>query len=258
MNSSSVSLKFTFLGTADSAQVPVYNCTCAACARAHHDSAYVRTPCSALLQFSGQQWIIDSGRMDLAQLFPAPSLDGILQTHYHADHAQGLLHLRWGVDLRIPVWGPADPVGFADLYKHSGILDFSQPWVAFETRCINGLKVTALPLNHSRMCFGYLLESPTGSIAYLTDTVGLPVETYEWLAHQSLDYCIVDCSEPPRSQTPRNHNDVNMALAMCKELNIKKLVFTHIGHELDCWLMENQALLPKHVVIATDGMSIEV
>lgn len=64
----------------------------------------------------------------LTERFPPRSFAGILQTHYHADHAQGLLHLRWGQGLVVPVHGPADPEGLADLYKHPGILDFSQPF----------------------------------------------------------------------------------------------------------------------------------
>jgi len=109
MGGFSMAFTLTFLGTGDSAQVPVYNCLCAACERAQMDPTFKRRPCSALLQIADQQWLIDSGRMDLVERFPAPSLDGILQTHYHADHAQGLLHLRWGVNIRIPVWGPEDP-----------------------------------------------------------------------------------------------------------------------------------------------------
>lgn len=247
----------TFLGTGDSAQVPVYNCYCPACELARQNASFIRKPCSVLLHLDGQQWIIDSGRMDLSELFPAPSLYGILQTHYHADHAQGLLHLRWGVNLRLPVWGPDDPVGFADLYKHPGILDFSQPWQEFETRKVQNVTITAVPLNHSRPCLGYVIEKGQFCIAYLTDTVGLPVSTYEWLKQKKMNYCIVDCSMPPMPTTPRNHNDVTTALKMCEGLHIDKLLFTHIGHELDEWLMQHERDLPAHVSIAYDGMVIE-
>lgn len=58
----------------------------------------------------------------------------------------------------IPVHGPADPEGLADLYKHPGILDFSQPFGAFERRQWGALAATALPLVHSKPTFGYLLE----------------------------------------------------------------------------------------------------
>lgn len=250
-------MKLTFLGTADSAQLPVYNCLCPACMCAHSDPYYVRRPSSVLVQSGSEQWLVDSGGMDLCQRFPPGSLSGILQTHYHADHAQGLLHLRWGVNLRLPVWGPDDPVGFADLYKHPGILDFSQPWQEFETREVQNVTITAVPLNHSRPCLGYVIEKGQFCIAYLTDTVGLPVSTYEWLKQKKMNYCIVDCSMPPMPTTPRNHNDVTTALKMCEGLHIDKLLFTHIGHELDEWLMQHERDLPAHVSIAYDGMVIE-
>lgn len=102
-------MRLTLLGTGDARQVPVYGCDCPACRNARADAGLRRRPCSALLECAGQRWLIDSGLVDLCERFPPHSLDGILQTHYHADHAQGLLHLRWGQGLVIPVHGPADP-----------------------------------------------------------------------------------------------------------------------------------------------------
>lgn len=164
-------MRLTLLGTGDARQVPVYGCDCPACRNARADAGLRRRPCSALLECAGQRWLIDSGLVDLCERFPPHSLDGILQTHYHADHAQGLLHLRWGQGLVIPVHGPADPEGLADLYKHPGILDFSQPFGAFERRQWGALAATALPLVHSKPTFGYLLEGFRGG----NDTAsGLP------------------------------------------------------------------------------------
>lgn len=73
-----------------------------------------------------------------------------------------------------------------------------------------------------------------------------------------MNYCIVDCSFPPQPITPRNHNDVTSALAMCAGLVIEQLLFTHIGHELDEWLLQNERDLPDHVSIAYDGMKIHI
>ncbi|EGH47080.1 carbon-phosphorus lyase complex accessory protein, partial [Pseudomonas syringae pv. pisi str. 1704B] len=110
-------MRLTLLGTGDARQVPVYGCQCAACTAALNNHDLRRLPCSALIECADQRWLIDSGLTDLTERFPPRSLSGILQTHYHADHAQGLLHLRWGQGLVIPVHGPADPEGLADLYK---------------------------------------------------------------------------------------------------------------------------------------------
>nr|WP_256672600.1 phosphonate metabolism protein PhnP [Pseudomonas sp. C1C7] len=243
----------TLLGTGDARQVPVYGCECQACARARINERWRRRPCCALIECGEQRWLIDSGLPDLTERFAPRSFNGILQTHYHADHAQGLLHLRWGQGLTVPVHGPADPEGLADLYKHPGILDFSQPFEPFETRTFGTLNVTPLPLLHSKPTLGYLLQGEGRRIAYLTDTVGLPPATTAYLQRQPLDLLVLDCSIPPQPQAPRNHNDLNLALQCIEALQPKAAVLTHVGHTLDAWLMEHGGELPGNVSVGFDG-----
>lgn len=246
-------MRLTLLGTGDARQVPVYNCSCSACASARVNPARRRGPCCALIECGTQLWLIDSGLTDLCERFPPHSLSGILQTHYHADHAQGLLHLRWGQGLIIPVHGPDDPEGLADLYKHPGILDFSQPFAAFERRQLGELSVTALPLNHSKLTFGYLIEGEGRRIAYLTDTLGVPDASAEVLRQQPLDLLVLDCSTAPQPIAPRNHNDLTRALEVALQLQPRETVLTHIGHSFDAWLLEHPDALPAGVSLAFDG-----
>lgn len=247
-------MRLTLLGTGDARQVPVYGCTCRACERARQQPEYRRLPCSGWVECGDQRWLIDSGLPDLTERFPPRSFNGILQTHYHADHAQGLLHLRWGHGLVVPVHGPADPEGLADLYKHPGILDFSQPFAAFERRELGALSVTALPLLHSKPTLGYLLEGEGRRIAYLTDTVGLPDETFAYLSRQVLDVLVLDCSMPPQAIAPRNHNDLTLALEIIERLAPGEGVLTHVGHTLDAWLLDPAQCLPPRVRVARDGL----
>lgn len=253
-------MKFSLLGTGDSAQVPVYNCACAACRRAHDEPAYRRLPASALLETDQGVWLIDSGLSDLTQRFEPGFLQGIFQTHYHADHAQGLLHLRWGVNMSLPVYGPDDTSGFADLYKHPGILDFSQPFSAFETRQMPGFSVTALPLNHSKLTYGYVFidKQTQQSIAYLTDTVGLNRQVIEHLTALKPDLMIIDCTYQPLEQANRNHNDLSIVQGLQQEIQAKRVVLTHISHGFDCWLMEHEASLADNFQIARDTMSFSL
>lgn len=251
-------MRLTLLGTGNARQVPVYNCNCPACDSARVYPARRRGPCSALIECGAQRWLIDSGLTDLCERFPPHSLSGILQTHYHADHAQGLLHLRWGQGLIIPVHGPDDPQGLADLYKHPGILDFSQPFRALEQRQLGELSVTALPLNHSKPTLGYLLEGVDAGgsnrrIAYLTDTLGVPAASAAVLMQQPLDVLVLDCSTAPQATAPRNHNDLTRALEVVEHLQPKQAVLTHIGHSFDAWLLENPDALPPGVNLAFDG-----
>jgi phosphoribosyl 1,2-cyclic phosphate phosphodiesterase len=248
-------MRLTILGSGNARQVPVYNCDCVACCRARADSAWRRGPCCALIECGSQRWLVDSGLTDLTERFAPGSLSGILQTHYHADHAQGLLHLRWGLGMRIPVHGPEDPEGLADLYKHPGILDFSQPFAALELRELGELSVTALPLNHSKPTLGYLFDGMGRRIAYLTDTLGVPDVSLTVLRQRPLDLLVLDCSSPPQD-APQNHNDLTGALAVIAELNPDQAVLTHIGHNLDAWLLDHPDALPTGVSLAGDGQTL--
>lgn len=248
-----MSMQLQLLGTGSAAQVPVYNCACMACERARNDDRYRRGPSCALLECGEQRWLIDSGLTDLTERFSPGSLSGIFQTHYHADHAQGLLHLRWGKGLRIPVIGPADPEGLADLYKHPGILDFSRKGTDFQAMSFGELTVTPVPLAHSRPTHGYVFESAGRRIAYLTDTLGLPEPTKAWLQSRPLDLLVLDCSFAPLPQAPRNHNDLTHALQIVGDLTVAKTVLTHIGHAFDVWLADHADRLPDAVHIAHDG-----
>ncbi|WP_201289320.1 phosphonate metabolism protein PhnP [Pelistega ratti] len=249
-------IKFEFLGTGSSSQVPVYNCSCIACQRAVNDSRYIRRPASAVISDTQGKWLIDSGRMDLTILFAPQALKGIFQTHYHADHAQGLLQLRWGVNVKIPVYGPIDEVGFADLYKHPGILDFQAGFEPFDIRNFGDFSMMALPLEHSKPTVGYLLSTPNGeNLVYLTDTIGLREDVLQFLGAIPLKYAVIDCSYPPATE-PRNHNDLTMALSLLEVLGAEQSFLTHIDHKLDAYLIENPDVLPEHIALAQDGMSV--
>ena len=244
-------MQLTFLGTGDVRQVPVYGCDCPACTSARRDSRRRRKPCSALLELAELRILLDGGLTDLTERFAPGELSAILLTHYHVDHVQGLFHLRWGLNDKIPVYGPDDRNGCADLLKHPGILDFRPPLTALVPFWLGELKITPLPLQHSKPTFGYLFEHGGRQIAYLTDTLGLPEETERFLQGFANLEMVIDCSQPPRPMPPRNHNDLNLVLAIHQRLQPTRTWLTHISHEMDTWLIDNE--LPHNLVAARDG-----
>ncbi|PSL16232.1 5-phospho-alpha-D-ribosyl 1,2-cyclic phosphate phosphodiesterase [Marinobacterium halophilum] len=245
-------MKLIFLGTGDVRQVPVYGCKCDACQAARADARLRRRPCSALLDTGRHRILIDGGLTDLAERFAPGDLAAILLTHYHVDHVQGLFHLRWGVNDSIPVYGPDDHNGCADLLKHPGILDFRPPLTPLMPFTLGDVEITPLPLQHSKPTFGYLFELKGQRIAYLTDTVGLPENTEAFLAQFDELEIVIDCSQPPQTQPPRNHNDLNLVLAIHQRLQPKQTWLTHLSHDMDAWLMTHK--LPTGVRVARDGL----
>jgi len=247
-------MQLTFLGTGGAQQVPVFGCECAVCQRARHNPIFRRQPCSAKLDYQGEVTLIDAGLPTLAQQFRAGEIQRFWLTHYHMDHVQGLFPLRWGVGNAIPVYGPPDENGCDDLFKHPGILDFQPPFQPFVTRQFGNIDLTPLPLNHSKITFGYLINTAQATIAYLTDTAGLPLATAKYLEDVKLDALVLDCSHPPRDKPDKNHNDIHQALAIHQQLTPAKTYLTHISHQLDLWFEQHD--LPENVIAAHDGLQL--
>lgn len=244
-------MRITFLGTGAAGGVPLFGCDCAACRIATENVDYAREPCSALIESGESRILIDGGLMDLHRRFAPGKLDAILLTHFHPDHVQGLFHLRWGKGPGIPVFIPPDAEGCADLFRHPGILHFS-PQIAFAQFEIGGLKITPVPLTHSKPTFGYVFELAGGpAFAYLTDTCGLPRETREFLQQLNLGGLAIDCSFPP-SGTPKGHNDWDTTLAIIAAVNPSRAWLTHISHDLDRWRLSTHPELPAHILVAQD------
>ncbi|OQW85900.1 MAG: phosphonate metabolism protein PhnP [Rhodoferax ferrireducens] len=245
-------MRVTFLGTGDAGGVPLYGCNCPACTRARAVTDFQRRPCTALVESGDSRILIDAGLTDLAERFPPGSLSAIVLTHFHPDHVQGLFHLRWGTGDRIPVYGPPDAEGCADLYKNHGLLEFRR-LSKFEPVTLGKLTLTPLPLIHSKVTFGYAIEdSGSQRFAYLTDTVGLPAQTEQFLRAWQPGLVALDCTHPPQGDFPRNHNDVGLALAIAETLSPAKVWLTHISHEMDYWLLQNASDLPSHIQVAHD------
>jgi phosphoribosyl 1,2-cyclic phosphate phosphodiesterase len=245
-------MRITFLGTGAAGGVPLYGCSCAACSVAKTNAAFAREPCSALIESGTTRILIDGGLMDLHKRFAPGELDAIVLTHFHPDHVQGLFHLRWGKGPGIPVFMPPDPDGCADLFRHPGLLNF-RPQKAFSAFQIGGLKVTPVPLIHSKPTFGYLFEVTSGlTFAYLTDTRGLPHDTQHFLQTIKPDGLAIDCSFPPSDQ-PRGHNDWTMALDCIEAVNPARAWLIHISHELDNWRLSTNPYLPNRIKVALDG-----
>lgn len=247
-------MRVILLGTGAAGGIPLFRCDCAVCARARALTTHARRPCSALVEAGGTSVMIDAGRTDLADVLAKRHPAAILLTHYHVDHVQGLFELRWGRGEPLPVIGPDDPDGCADLYRHSGMLDFSPVATALETFPLGALRITPVRLNHSKPCLGYVIEHEGGRLAYLTDTVGLPDASAEYLAGNRPDLVVIDCSHPPSEAAPRNHNSLIQALAIRDRLQPARTVLTHIGHEMDQWLLEHEDELPADVELGWDEL----
>lgn len=247
-------MRLTFLGTGAAGGVPLWGCDCAVCTLARVDITARRQPNCALLEAGGTRLLIDAGVMDVAERFPPGALDAVLVTHFHADHVQGLFHLRWGKG-ELQVYTPHDSEGCADLYKYPGPLQFTQ-LSKFEQIALGEVRITAVPLVHSKPTLGYCIEHDGARLAYLSDCRELPPATLEFLQRWQPHTLCLDCTFPPDAPQPRNHFDLTEALALSRVFPDSEMVLMHIGHKLDVWLMDHPQDLSGGVMLARDGETV--
>lgn len=248
-------MQLTFIGTGSTSAAPLYGCACEICTDARIYPTLKRNPASVFIKAGNTRLLIDAGLHNLGERFPAGTFEAILVTHFHADHVQGLFPIRWGVGDKITVYSPPDTEGCADLYKNPGLLDFRTVH-KFEPFNIGEITITPVPLIHSKPTLGYCLACGDTRIAYLTDTVGLPPVTADFLKQWQPTQLILDCSFPPRLEIPKGHNDVTRAIESIALVQPKHALLTHIGHELDAWLKQNPDTLPSNVDVAHDNLVV--
>jgi phosphoribosyl 1,2-cyclic phosphate phosphodiesterase len=208
----------------------------------------------ATVEGAGGRLLIDGGVADLVERLSPADVSALLVTHFHVDHVAGLFALRWAKTATIPAFAPPDLDGCADLFKHPGPFEFRRP-PPFERFEVAGLGVTPVPLTHSKPTFGYCIDDRRSRLAYLTDTKGLPPDTAKFVQAFKPDLLILDCSYPPRNPPPRNHNDLPLAAECIAQLQPRRTLLVHIGHELDAWLLDHPAL-PLNSLTGSDNTEI--
>jgi phosphoribosyl 1,2-cyclic phosphate phosphodiesterase len=254
-----LSYKLTFLGTGTSHGIPVIGCKCATCNSSNPKNKRFRS--SVLFCKDNKNLLIDTTpefrlqalRADLCQL------EGVLYTHTHADHLNGIDDLRVFTNKKsLPIYGSALTIEHIEsrfeyvLGKKKEIFTsiprlYSNVLEPYKKYNIAGFEVTPLVINHGDLpIFGYRIFD----VAYLTDTNNIPEKTMEYL--KDLDLLVLVALQ---HHTHLTHFNKKGAIEMARKIGAKKTLFTHIAHGLEH--EKDNADLPQNMALAYDTLQLE-
>ena len=231
-------MNLVFLGTADSAGIPVYGCSCLACEKARLDNK-TNLYTNSYIELNEKEIILIDCGYDVVHLFQEKEIKAIFLTHFHADHSQGLLRLRYSPK-KIPCFCPKDEQGFLDLFSRNFSIQYQ--WnELFKEIVVENIKFTPLPLIHGRSTHGYFIQA-NKNIAYLTDTKNLPKKTMDFLQKQNLDVIFLDACFDERFDR-ETHNNYLEAEKILDKLNAPQNFLIHANHFNFSYILKNQLKL---------------
>lgn len=252
-------MKITLLGTGSSTGIPVIGCQCPVCTSKNPKNQ--RTRASIFVKTEQTQLLVDTSTDFRKQVLQnqVHRIDAVLYTHAHADHIHGIDDLRCFNVIQegdIPIY--ADEKSLEKLKKYfdyifcdcsnTGFIPRLKPFALREEMKFSDLTVFSFPLSHgATTTYGFRF----GNVAYLTDVKTIPRASYDYL--QNLDLLILDAL---RYKPHPTHLNIFEALQEVEKIQPKRAIFTHITHDIDHEIVNQE--LPPNIEVGFDGMTLEI
>lgn len=253
-------MEIVFLGTGSSTGTPVIGCNCPTCTSS--DPRNKRTRCSiAVHTDSGGTLLVDTGPDLRLQALRENILrvDGVLYTHTHADHLNGIDDLRNFCFLQkqpIPIFG--NDIAIQDIRQRFSYA-FSAPGQHWDKPVLTahviedafelaGVKITPIPVMHGKLpILGYRINN----MAYITDVSDISELSMSLL--EGLDVLLLDCLHYRPHPT---HIHFEKSIEYALNIKPKETFFIHMTHQME--FSEASSKLPSNIMLAYDGLRIKL
>jgi phosphoribosyl 1,2-cyclic phosphate phosphodiesterase len=254
-----VSYSINFLGTGTSHGIPVIACDCETCRSTNIKNKRYRS--SVLFTKDNKSLLIDTTPEFRLQALRADirALDGVLYTHTHADHLNGIDDLRiFTMHEQLQIYGNENTVeeiekrfsyvvGMRDDCITSIPNLIPNVLIPYKRVNISGFDVTPIPIYHGKqLIYGYRIFN----VAYLTDTNNIPDESMKYL--KDLDLLVLVALQHKEHKT---HFNKIQAVAAAKRIGAKRTLFTHIAHGLEH--ERDSSDLPPTMQLAYDTLELD-
>ena len=253
-------MKLTFLGTGTSQGIPVIGSKHEVCLSSDPRDKRMRS--SVLLEWDGFNYVIDCGPDFRRQMLNhgVDRLDGLLFTHYHADHTAGIDDVR-SFSLRqgaVNVYAQEAVLRnlrerfgyiFATVNKYAGAPNLNVKEITLSPFMLSGRAVVPIEVMHGRLP---ILGFRIGKMAYITDAKRIEESELDKL--QGLEVLVLNAL---RIDPHPTHLNLEEALELIARIGPQRAYLTHISHLLGFHAKVSEEL-PDNVFLSYDGLSLEL
>ena len=261
-------MRLLILGSGSNGGVPQWDCGCPRCRAARLNPELMRTRSSIAVELQSRRYILLDASPDLhhqlyrAGLHPEGEgrcsvLEAIFLTHGHGDHCIGIFELSTGAIFQIPVYGPPDLMehlfGEGRYFAYLGRLGerYVEPRPLMEGEDVEfpGVRVEGFEAPHTdrlpdgsytpSRTYGYEIKGGGRRLIYLPDVRELTEEILRRL--EGADLILLDgtfwwedellrVSGIDVSSTALGHIAIERSLEILSELDVGRVLYTHINH----------------------------
>ena len=249
-------MRLRFLGTGAAEGIPCFGCTCPRCQAARQGGKNRRRRNAILVEAEDYKLLIDTPPeiSNMLQDVEFNDLTAILLSHEHYDHVGGITEFEYWCDRVLHVFAGYDVLPKIQFTPRLATRVLPATFTSHTVLTFGPLQVMPFKVLHHVPCYGFVLRENDRQVVYFSDGDDQMSQFHLRLLEQA-DVAIF---HTPTFDAEEHHISVRELVALLQAHTPGQAVITHINHHNRLHEELEAYLAPYNVVVAYDGMVLEV